>query len=150
MVSIASTQLPVYALSRWGPSLWDAMLACAYVYPRRPSVTDRRNMTAFLMSLAPVLPCGNCRVHFADELASMPDYALDSRKELTRWMYHIQCNIAERKGRDPASFDDFLENVTKRHRRCLRLTWRQMCVVLAVLVVALACCSCYMYTVKKG
>ena len=94
MLSVNDSQLPVYAINRWGPSMWDAMLACAYVYPRRPSARDRKNMTAFLTSLSPVLPCGDCRHHFASELDRMPDDVLDSSENLMMWMYDVQCNIA--------------------------------------------------------
>ncbi len=142
MLSVNDSQLPVYAINRWGPSMWDAMLACAYVYPRRPSARDRKNMTAFLTSLSPVLPCGDCRHHFASELDRMPDDVLDSSDNLMMWMYDVQCNIADRKGRMPQDFDCFMDNVTKK-RKCVRATWKQLCILLTAILLCLICCCIY-------
>lgn len=64
--------------SVWGPIYWRFMHAAVDVTPRVDA------LRAFILHLKNVLPCVNCRVHWAEALRSFPPPA--TRAELRQWL----------------------------------------------------------------
>lgn len=64
---------------KFGPYFWGAIhLACLYA-------DDINALGTFISSLAEVLPCAKCRVHFAQVLGEHPFPTTGTRSEVFEW-----------------------------------------------------------------
>lgn len=80
----------------WGPPLWFVIHMTALMYPRKPTVRDRRKMKHFLTGLASVLPCSYCQKHFTGELESISESVFDSRDALFEWTVTFHDSVSDR------------------------------------------------------
>lgn len=70
----------------WGPHAWATLHAVLFNYPNSPSAADKDRMTVFINAFASMLPCEECRRHFANLLKTLPfENCLQSRDSLSRW-----------------------------------------------------------------
>lgn len=132
-LSITDDMLPVYNIHKWGRAGWNFMLACAFVYPMQPTDAERSDMAEFLRSISRVLPCGVCRHHFSIALDVMTRQDLNSRVDLVKWIHMVQNDVRQRKGEDPTPLLEFLTECTKGYKGVLACTWRQLCLLFAVI-----------------
>lgn len=144
MVSINHSTLPISDINNWGRCGWQFMMAIAYVYPKHPNVEDKINIRSFLQSTARVLPCSLCRYHFERAVYSMPRNALQSSQDLLRWMNTAQNDIRKRQKRNPVTFETMQKQCTQGYPGFIGITWKQIAVVFAALLVALVA-----YTIHK-
>jgi hypothetical protein len=94
----------------WGPIFWDAMHIASLAYPVQPSEADKAGARAFFESLAVVIPCPICRVHYAEKIRESP-INVDSKGELIYWVWdiHNQVNVMLKK--PTVTLEQFLERM---------------------------------------
>ena len=80
----------------WGPPVWFAIHMLALMYPREPSKKERVGIKQFFVGLQKVLPCDDCRRHFAEELARMDQTVFDSRDSLFAWTVAFHDKVSAR------------------------------------------------------
>jgi hypothetical protein len=79
--------------SCWGPTAWHFLHSVAMGYPESISNSPKDQAIAqkykqFFESLEYILPCEWCKVHFKQNIVSLPiDGYLDSRRNLSFWLY---------------------------------------------------------------
>ena len=81
----------------WGPDGWKLLHTIAYIYPTKPTITDKKTYTLFYKILPKVLPCKYCRdslVGFMKDLPIGPYLA--TREKLTMWIYLIHNKVNEK------------------------------------------------------
>lgn len=72
--------------STWGPFFWHTIHLVALGYPNEPTYAEKRAAKEFYESFTQLIPCPLCKVHYTDNLKTMPvTPSLDSRKDLFRW-----------------------------------------------------------------
>ena len=91
----------------WGSHTWHVINVMALTYPEKPDVQDQNNMTAFITSLANVLPCDKCKFHFKKNLEKFPlSQALTSRSNFIKWVIDVHNSVNERIGKRILSYDE--------------------------------------------
>ena len=100
----------------WGPSGWFFIDSIVLSYPDNPTYEDKNIYKTFLLSLKNVLPCHSCRVHYTENLMSIPlsDYYLSSKVKLIEWIIKMHNKIKMiNKNTNLITFDSFLEYYEK-------------------------------------
>jgi hypothetical protein len=70
----------------WGPFFWHTMHLVALGYPSTPTYAEKRAAKEFYESFTHLIPCPTCKLHYAENLKTMPiTPSLDSRKDLFKW-----------------------------------------------------------------
>lgn len=89
----------------WGPHAWEFLHAVTFDYPNDPSSSQKKAMKKFFHSLAPILPCNNCKNHFSDMLNKYPvDSHLTSKEQLTQWLVFVHNKVNIRLGKKPVPY----------------------------------------------
>jgi len=85
----------------WGTPAWILLDCIALVYPENPTSEEKDNMKNYFLYTGKVLPCPNCREHFAGHIKKHPlnDEVLSSRYNLVKWIVdmHNEVNVANKK-----------------------------------------------------
>lgn len=90
----------------WGPHAWEFLHACTYAYPDHPSEEEQQNTKVFFESMAHVLPCERCKMHYGRMLRDMPiDSHLKSREALARWLVEAHNRVNDRTGKPRVEYD---------------------------------------------
>jgi hypothetical protein len=95
----------------WGPHCWKFMHYLTMAYPNNPTQQDKENVSNFFNSIKNVLPCENCRVHFAMNLQKFPltDKVLESKYNLINWLKDIHNEVNTRNGKKLYTYDDIIQ-----------------------------------------
>jgi hypothetical protein len=72
--------------------MWKTLHAVSFNYPEKPTDEERKNYIDFFRSLAKVIPCPSCGVHFDEFLNENPIQATD-RESLSKWVYEAHANV---------------------------------------------------------
>lgn len=84
----------------WGPLFWHTMHIVALGYPQSPTYAHKRAAKEFFESLTQLIPCPQCREHYAKYLQAMPIAPhLDRREDLFRWTVAIHNEVNTRLGK---------------------------------------------------
>jgi Erv1 / Alr family len=82
--------------SCWGPGTWMLLHSIAYVYDPRK---DKENYYNFFMYLGKVLPCNDCKIHYAENVINKELIdALESNDTFFKWMYDLHNRVNEQTG----------------------------------------------------
>lgn len=78
----------------WGPSGWKFLHTLTFIYPEKPSSTDKTYMRNFMQILPAILPCKYCRASFAKYSKSLRiEQFLNSRESLIEWLYKMHNKV---------------------------------------------------------
>lgn len=82
----------------WGTDLWATMHRFSLAYPlARPSNAQRQAAYRFFESIASLMPCIGCRMHYSDHFRkTFSQQTTDSRWSLARWVYDFHELVNER------------------------------------------------------
>lgn len=84
-------------LSVYGPKLWHTIHTFAAEY--NPT-TDKNSFMMFIVSVAELIPCQNCKRHFKENLKKFPvTKYLASREKLFYWSYMMHNEVNEKQGK---------------------------------------------------
>ena len=85
----------------FGPPFWFVLHNAAVGYYVNPTVTSKRMMKQFLLSLPIIIPCSKCKEHAYDYLKNRDlDYATQSRSHLFEFFVDFH-NFVNERGRRP-------------------------------------------------
>ena len=90
--------------SLWGPCAWKFLHFVAFAYPNAPTDEQRERHATFFRALADVLPCAQCRRHYAADLPTNDDFVRD-RASLSRWVFEIHNGVNDRTDKPTVDFD---------------------------------------------
>jgi len=90
----------------WGPHLWFSLHTISFVYPLKPTSTDKENYKNFFLSLKNVIPCTVCKKNYIRHLNEFPiDEHLNNRKELVYWVIDMHNLVNGEIGKKILSYD---------------------------------------------
>ncbi len=114
----------------WGPPAWVFLHSVTFGYPENPDEFDRINgnrigstkerYRLFFENLMYTLPCKYCRQSYSQYYASNP-IRLESRAELTRWLYDIHNLVntkLEKPYKDKITFEDVQDRYESYRAAC--------------------------------
>jgi len=87
----------------WGPSMWRVLHSLSFSISDSSREKDRKNFIEFLQSLRTLLPCADCRLHFAEYLDEHNPTKADN---LAVWTFDFHNAVNERLGKPQFSFED--------------------------------------------
>jgi len=116
----------------WGPPGWLFLHCVAFGYPytinsNKEEHLIRKNKTKlFFYIIGYILPCKYCRESYQDYMKQFPvDYHLDSRKNLTKWLYVIHNKINNKLGVPKCgipSYEDYVKEYEQFRAKCSKTT----------------------------
>ena len=85
----------------WGKHAWNFIHIVSSSYPDNPTIYQKKAYKNFFVSLKDILPCSNCRKHFAKniKLYNIDNY-LNNRNSLFKWtviMHNLVNKISKKK-----------------------------------------------------
>lgn len=100
----------------WGPPLWMGLHCITFGYPyainpdNQNHKTKKEDYKMFFYYLGKVLPCKYCRESYMDFIKEHPiDNNLDTRKDITKWLYDIHNKVNDKLGVPPCSIPSHKE-----------------------------------------
>jgi len=99
----------------WGPTAWHFLHSVAMGYPEiNTDANIALQYKTFFQSLEFVLPCEWCKIHYKNNLTTLPiDSYLDSRKNLALWVYKFHNLVNGATNVSPSSVPTFDEVYAK-------------------------------------
>ena len=82
----------------WGPCAWRWLHTLSFLYADNPTAEEQRVMREYLYAFQKVLPCDNCRNHFAELMQRHPPQ-LESRDAFMEWVVKAHNQVNERTGK---------------------------------------------------
>jgi hypothetical protein len=75
----------------WGPAVWHILHITSFNYPVKPTESDKKHYTDWLMSFQYTLPCVYCRDNFKNNLknAKFTQSAMKNRATFSRFIYEF-------------------------------------------------------------
>lgn len=114
----------------WGPSGWKLLHVISFLYPSKPSSTEKKNMLEFLNTLPYILPCKFCRHSLTCYYEKdPPETALKNQSSLTRWLWRIHNQVNNKlrsQNLNPSSNPSF-DSVTRFYKVWLKDTENYSC-----------------------
>ncbi|AAV50637.1 putative FAD-linked sulfhydryl oxidase [Acanthamoeba castellanii mimivirus] len=100
---------------QWGIYGWTFSHAVALGYPINPTEEDKLRYYTFFNSYRYVLPCGKCRINYADHLNKYPltDEVLSSRENLVKWTIDIHNVVNYYTGKKMLTYPEAIEAIEK-------------------------------------
>jgi hypothetical protein len=100
--------------SLWGPHCWKFLHYLTMAYPDNPSPVEKNKISKFISAIKDVIPCENCRIHFALNLQKFPltDNVLKSRYDLINWLKDIHNEVNIKNGKKIYTYDDIINEYT--------------------------------------
>lgn len=86
--------------SIWGSDTWNSLHCMSFGYPDRPTELEKLHYKTYFETLKYVLPCCNCRRHYAEHTKQgakheITDNIFESRASLTKWVYDLHNGVDE-------------------------------------------------------
>lgn len=97
----------------WGPNAWTYLHAVSFNYPEAPTREDIATHSDFVTMFGRVLPCGDCRNHFAEILSTMPVVnSLGSRRLFMNWVIDVHNAVNQRLGYPIKTYEQIYSKYT--------------------------------------
>jgi hypothetical protein len=87
----------------WGPSMWRVLHSLSFSISDNSREKDRKKFIEFLQSLRTLLPCEDCRLHFAEYL---DEHNPQKAENLAVWTFDFHNAVNQRLGKPQFSFED--------------------------------------------
>ena len=106
----------------WGPPFWHVLHTISFNYPIKPTKENKDNYLEYFTSLKNILPCGNCRKNYEQNLKILPitQKVLKNRDSLSLWLYNmhelVNTHLEKKSG---LSYDEVRERYEQFRSRCL-------------------------------
>lgn len=96
----------------WGPPGWEFLDAIVGGYPYQATNDEKRQMTAFLISLGNVLPCSTCRKNYTDfATAYPPSLHVSGRMEVAKWLNMYKKHKSKTATNNEETIDSILQQL---------------------------------------
>lgn len=103
---VANNRTKKMKTSVWGPSAWRFLHAISFAFPDKPSLEDREAAKSLLQSLTRLLPCEDCKTHFAKNLANTNlDAVVQSKASFASWLVDFHNAVNMRLGKSNVDFE---------------------------------------------
>jgi hypothetical protein len=108
---------PTNIMAHVGPPAWDVLHYFAFMYPENPSPDEIHWSKMFVHSYPSLLPCPDCRGHFAKLLR---DYPLTNRNrdEFSRWTVDAHNMVNARLGKPTVTYEEALTKYSPWYAEC--------------------------------
>ena len=106
----------------WGKHFWATAHYITISYPTNPTKIEKQNVKFFFELLKELLPCGNCRSHYKNNLKIYPltDEILSSKYKLIEWLVNLHNEVNKRTGKKIISVDEAMQIYTKPHQTIIQ------------------------------
>ena len=100
----------------WGPPTWFFLHSVSFTYPNNPTDQDKKNYYDFFISISNILPCSICsnsyKKYIFENDTNLSNF-LDSRKNLSYWLYLIHNKVNKKLNVDPKLIPTYEQVVLK-------------------------------------
>lgn len=100
----------------WGPPAWFFLHSVSFTYPNNPTDQDKKNYYDFFISISNILPCSICsnsyKKYIFENDTKLIDF-LDSRKNLSYWLYLIHNKVNRKLNVNPKLIPTYEQVVLK-------------------------------------
>ena len=94
----------------WGPHFWFVLHIITFNYPKNPTAHDKQAYRDFFTSIKDILPCYNCKKHYAKNINKYPITPnLDNKKQLVTWLINIHNQVNKDLGKETYTLKEVLE-----------------------------------------
>ena len=94
----------------WGPHFWFVLHIITFNYPKNPTEHDKQAYRDFFTSIKDILPCYNCKKHYAKNINKYPITPnLDNKKQLVTWLINIHNQVNKDLGKETYTLKEVLE-----------------------------------------
>ena len=100
----------------WGPPAWKFLHTITLNYPEYPTIKDKENYKDFFYLLSEVIPCDRCKKHYKENITELP-IRLESREELTEWLFDIHNKVNVSNGKPLYKYEDFINKYSYMYDR---------------------------------
>lgn len=96
---------------KWGNAYWKMSHYITFAYPDMPTYEDKLVVKSHFDNLKYLLPCANCRGHYAQYITSYPlsDNILSSRYKLIKWLVDLHNSVNKRTGKREYSLEEVIK-----------------------------------------
>ncbi len=110
----------------WGPFFWHTIHIVAMGYPEKPTYSQKKAAKEFFESLQYLLPCSECRTHYAQHLAVSPITPhLDRRQDLFKWTVELHNTVNQSLGKPRMLETDVIAHYKRLGNRGRSPLWSQ-------------------------
>jgi hypothetical protein len=107
--------------SVFGPPLWHTLHIISFNYPVKPTESNKKNYTNFIMSMEFTLPCVYCRTNFKKNItkAKFSPSVMNSRDSFSRFIYRFHNCVNEMLGKKiKISYEEVRDRYEHFRSRC--------------------------------
>lgn len=79
----------------FGPCMWKTLHSVSFSIPPSPDKETQETYRTFFETVAKIIPCPSCRVHYQAYLDKNPVDA-SSQESLSKWVYDLHDNVNQR------------------------------------------------------
>lgn len=120
----------------WGPPAWTFLHTITLNYPENPTIREKENYSTFFNLLSEILPCDRCKAHYKKNIEENP-IKLDSKEELTKWLFDIHNKVNESRGKSLYDYDDFIDKYSEMYNPIDRKRYLYIIIVIILLLIFL-------------
>ena len=97
----------------WGPILWTSMHIVTMGYSPVPTEQEKQGAINYFESLAYMIPCPICRIHYKEHLKKHPvKEAVSSRNDLIMWVFNVHNEVNKQLEKPVITIEQFIKNLT--------------------------------------
>jgi hypothetical protein len=122
----------------WGPKLWFFLHTISFEY--NPSIETKKSYSTFFNSLAPIIPCEICRLHYTKFLKNNPiENSLDNKESLIKWVLKCHNNVNKINNKPEWSYNDLMSKYTSIFKNDLynKLSYKNISIFLFIIILLL-------------
>lgn len=117
----------------WGPPAWTFLHTITLNYPENPTIKEKENYSTFFNLLTEILPCDRCKAHYKKNIKEYP-IKLDSKEELTKWLFDIHNKVNESNGKEIYDYDDFIEKYSEMYNPNEKRRYLLYMIIITILI----------------
>lgn len=118
----------------WGPPGWTFLHSITLNYPENPTIKEKENYSNFFNLLSEILPCERCKEHYKKNIKENP-INLNSKEELTKWLFDIHNKVNESNGKPIYDYDDFIDKYSEMYNPIDRKKYIYIIVFIILLLI---------------
>jgi hypothetical protein len=122
----------------WGPKLWFFLHTLSFEY--NPSIETKKSHSTFFNSLASIIPCEICRLHYTKFLKNNPiENSLDNKESLIKWVLKCHNNVNKNNNKPEWSYNDLMSKYTSIFKNDLynKLSYKNISIFLFIIILLL-------------
>lgn len=134
----------------WGPKLWFALHTITFVYPKNPTINDKKYYYDFFDNLKNVIPCDLCKQHYKQHLQNNPIMPhLNSQDSLIKWLIHLHNEVNISLGKKVYSYNEVMDIYKIHYNDKTETTSNNRILKFSIIIIILALILTFYFKIYK-